>query len=429
MREGVLQNALWLALGRGLQMVLSLLVGLLTARYLGPEGYGLLQYAAGYTGFFSAIAALGLDAVLVRELTEKPEREGAILGTALGLRGAAGMLSAFAILCLLAGNREDPAVLAVTGLSSLGMALGCVNVFHAKFQAALRSRVTAVVLLAAHGAGAAYKLVLLALGKGTVWFGAAGAVEQLCAGGLLLWQYGRQGGAPLGISREMAGGLLSKSGHFILPGLMVAVYGQTDRIMLGRMLGEAETGYYGAAVSICGSWCFLLTAFMDAMYPQIARAYGNRACFQRKNRQLYAGIAYLSAAVSGFFCLVAEPLVRGLYGAEFLPAARILRVLTWYTAFSYLGVARNAWVVCENRQKYLIWVYLAAAVGNVGLNLVLIPRWGSMGAALASLAAQVLSAVAAPLCIPGLRENGVLMLEAMALRGVFGKEDGNGMES
>ncbi len=424
-KKVIIGNALWLMAGRAGEMMLSLLVGLLTARYLGPEDYGLLQYAAGYVGFFSALAALGLDAILVRELTEAPERENVILGTAMALEGVAGLLSALAIFCLLTLSREDPMAIGSAVFSSLSLVLRWSPVFQAKFQADFQCRTVALVLLAAHGAGTAYRVALLCLGKGVLWFAIAGAVEQACAGALLLWRYGR--GRELRFSWKLAGELLEKSKHFILPGLMVAVYGQTDKIMLGQLWGTQETGYYAAATSICGSWCFVLSAVIDAMYPQIAREQGDG--FRRRNKQLYALVFYLSAAVAVGLCLLAEPLVALLYGQAYAGAAGPLRVLTWHTAFSYLGVARNAWVVCENRQRELIWVYLSAAVGNVGLNALLIPVWGSLGAAVASLVAQVLSAVAAPLCIPVLRENGVLMLEAIALRGVFGKEEKHGMES
>ena len=420
------QNALWLISGKTAQMGISLVVGVLTARYLGPSDYGLIHYAAAYTGFFASFCTLGINSVLVKELTDAPGEEGVILGTSLFLRGISSILSALVILCVvyLADGADKPA-LAVVGLSSLGMLLQIFDVFHCWFQARLRSKVTAAVLLAAYTVTAVYKTALLLTGRSVLWFAFAGAVEQLCAAVLLLMAYRRHGGGRLGISRERGRLLLQKSCHFILPGLMVAVYAQTDKIMLKQLIGEAEIGYYSTAVSACNAWCFVLSAIIDSAYPAIARAHKREeTLFRRRNRQLYALVFYLSAGVSLLLCCCAGPLVTILYGKAYLPAAAPLRILTWYTAFSYLGVARNAWVVCENRQKYLIWVYGAAAVSNVLLNLLLIPRWGASGAAAASLVAQVVTALIAPFLLKGLRENGKLMLDAILLRGVFGKGEG-----
>lgn len=421
-----LNNALWLMGGKAGRMLVSLAVGLLTARYLGPANYGLIHYAAAYTGFFTALCTLGIDSVLVKELTDSLEKEGEILGTAAFLRGISGTMSVLAIACIVfVADRGDTRVMAVVGLSSLGLIFQSLEVFSYWFQFRRWSRVTAVVSLAAYTVSALYRAALLLLEKNVVWFAFSASAEQLLTVCLLLAAYKHQRGGKLSISRERARSLLQKSCHFILPGLMVAVYAQTDKLMLKALLGEAATGYYATAVSVCNVWCFVLSAIIDAMYPEIAMAQKideNR--FLRRNRQLYAAVFYISAAVSLVLTLGAEPLVALLYGEVFRPAAAPLRILTWYTGFSYLGVARNAWVVCKGRQKYLLGVYGAGAASNVLLNFLLIPRWGTCGAAAASLAAQAVTTIAAPFLIPPLRENAALMVQALACRGIFEERQG-----
>ena len=420
----LLNNAVWLMAGKAGRMAVNLVVNLLTARYLGPEGYGLLHYAAAYTGFFASFCSLGIDGILVKELTDAPDKEGEILGTALYLRGISSLLSAAAILCLVfLTDRGDPAVLAVTGCAALGMFFQIFEVFPYWFQFRQASRVTALTTLGASLVSAGCKVLWLLQKKTVVWFAFSAAAEQICAGILLLGAYQFHAGAPLHISRERGRALLKKSCHFILPGLMVAVYAQTDKLMLKALLGQAQTGYYSTAVSLCGVWCFVLNAIIDAWYPEITRA-GNcgEGLFLRRNRQLYAIVFYISAAVSLVLCLRAEPLVLLLYGKAYLPAAAPLRILTWYTGFSYLGVARNAWMVCKGRQKYLLRVYAMAAAANVVLNYLLIPRWGTCGAAAASLAAQVVTTLVAPFLVAPLRENGMMMVQALMLRGLWEKK-------
>lgn len=410
-------NTVGLAAGRAGQMGIGMLVSLVVARCLGPEDFGLLQYAGTYSGFFAAFCSLGIPSVLVKLLTDQPEREGEILGTAFFLQGAGGILSALGMILaayvLETGNRQ---VLAVIALSGAGMCLQCVYVFREWLSSRLRFGILAAIGLAACGIGAVYKLYLLGKGLPIAWFALAAAVENLAALGLFLAAYGALRGGKLTLSREMAGAILRRSCHFILPGLMVSIYAQTDKWMLGRLLGQTQTGYYSCAVSVCSCWCFLLTAIIDAMGAEITRAHkANREQFLHRNRQLYAMVFYLAAAVSAGICLGAEPLVKLLFGPGYLPAAKPLRVITWYTGFSYLGVARNVWVVCEERQKYLIWVYLAAAISNVLLNGLLIPRWGTAGAAAASLASQVITTMIVPFFIKGLRENSLLMLQAVGM--------------
>jgi O-antigen/teichoic acid export membrane protein len=190
--------------------------------------------------------------------------------------------------------------------------------------------------------------------------------------------------------------------------------------MLKRMLGETVVGYYSLASSVSVSWAFVLSAVIDSMYPEIVQSFPrDRAHYERRNRQLYAIIFYASMLVSTLICVLAGPLVPLVYGEEYLPAVQPLRVTVWYTAFSYLGVARNAWVVCENQQKYLKFLYLGSAVLNVVLNLLLIPYRGAVGAAAASLITQISAMTLFPLLIRSFRPNVKLMAEAVLLRGVL----------
>ncbi len=145
----------------------------------------------------------------------------------------------------------------------------------------------------------------------------------------------------------------------------------------------------------------------------------DRLRYERKNRQLYAIVIYASLFVSALICLIAKPFVVTLYGEKYLAAVMPLRIVVWYTAFSYLGVARNAWMVCENQQKYLKYLYISAAALNVVLNLALIPLWGASGAAAASLITQVSTTILLPALIRPLRPNAKLMLDAVLLRGVL----------
>ena len=108
--------------------------------------------------------------------------------------------------------------------------------------------------------------------------------------------------------------------------------------------------------------------------------------------------------------------IKILYGVEYLPAATPLKIITWYTAFSYLGVARNAWLVSNNKQKYIKFMYIPAVLINVFLNALLIPVWGASGAALASLITELSTCLLLPACLKEMRPNAKLMLEGILLK-------------
>ena len=429
LKNRTVKNAGYLIVGKIVQMAFSMVIGLLTARYLGPSNYGLINYASAYTGFFAAVCTLGINNVLVKEFIDHPEEEGKIIGTTLGLRAISSILSALAIAAItFVLDANEPTTKLVVVLASVGMVFQIVETFNYWFQSRLESKVTAVATLIAYIVSSAYKIYLLAVGASVQYFVLVSSLDYVCLGIILYVEYKKRTKSNLKFSWRYGKQLLGKSCHFIIASLMVSIYAQTDKLMLKHLIGQTEDGYYATACSLCTMWCFILSAIIDSVYPSIMEASkaGNEALFKRRNVQLYAIVFYLSVFVSLCFTVLARPVIRILYGESYLPAVSPLRVITWYTAFSYLGVARNAWVVAKDRQKYLFWIYAASALANVVLNYLLIPSMGATGAAIASLAAQVFTTMVVPFFISGMRENSMLMLDAILLKGIVWKKQGCG---
>ncbi len=414
------KNAGWLIGGKVAQMFLSLVVGSISARYLGPNNYGLINYASSFTSFFMAFCTLGLNSVIIKDFVDNPNEQGVALGSSILLRVISSFCSAIMIIAIsFVTDAGEKVTIAVVALSSISLVFHAVDTIHYWFQAQYKSKITATVSLFAYLVTSAYKITLLILGKDVRWFAFATSVDYIFIGVMLFMVYKKYNGPKLTFSWAKAKYLLSKSYHYILSGMMVVIYGQTDKIMLKQMLDEAAVGYYSAGTTICNMWVFVLAAIIDSMYPTILNLYGkSKEAFDKKNKQLYAIIFYMSVFVSLMFCLFGDLAIRILYGETFAPAATPLKIVTWYTGFSYLGVARRAWIVSNDRQKYLKNIYLFAAIFNVILNFLLIPYFGASGAAFASLLTQIFTSLIFPYCIKGLGENAKLMMEAICLRGI-----------
>lgn len=425
LKNKTVKNAGWIIGGRLTNKALSFLVGILTARYLGPGNYGLIGYVSAYVTFFAALCNLGINSVIIKNFVDHPEEEGKTIGTTLVLQAVSSFLSAIMIVgIVMVVDKGEPTTVLVAVLSSIGLVFQIFATLKKWFQSRLQSKYAAIATVISYIVVSAYKLVLLILGKSVAWFAVATSVDYFVVAVFLLAAYKKNGGPKFSFSAAKAKQLLSASSSYIVSGLMVSIYASTDKLMLKQMLDEASVGYYSIAVSLSTTWTFLLEAVIDSVYPSVIRSHeSNRREFERKNRQLYALVIYAAAFVSLVICLLAEPIVSILYGTDYLPTVPPLQIVVWYTAFSYLGVARNAWMVCENRQKYLKYLYISAALINVALNAVLIPVWGAAGAALASLITQIATTVILPALIPPLRPNAKLMVQAMLLKDIFNSHD------
>ena len=122
-------------------MALAFLVNLLTARYLGPSNYGLVNYAALYTAFFTSFATLGLSSLLLKDFMDDPEGAGTTVGTAIAMRLLSSTLSAVSILAIVAAvDRGERLTMTVVALYSMSLIFQAFDTIQYWFQSRLESK-------------------------------------------------------------------------------------------------------------------------------------------------------------------------------------------------------------------------------------------------------------------------------------------------
>lgn len=411
----VFANAKWIVFCKIIQSLLQLVVGMLCARYLGPANYGLINYAASVTGFALTMMKLGFDATLVRELVEAPEKEGEIMGTSLALNVISGLLCMAGVAAFVSTvNRNEPVTLLVCVLYSTMVFFGALEMIQYWFQYKLMSKYPSLVMLAAYVVVSCYRIGLLITGKSVYWFALTNALDYAIIGISLIVLYGRLGGGRFCFSRERAKSMLAKSRYYILASLMIRVIQNTDHVMLTMMVGQAENGFYSAAITCATVVQFVYVAIVDSFRPMILEAKKEKqADFEESMEELYCIILYLAITQVAVFFLFAGFIVRVMYGEAYLRAGPVLRVLLIYLIFSQMGTVRNVWILAEQKQKYLPWINFSGAAANVVLNAVMIPLWGACGAAAASALTQFFANFVMGFAIKPMRPNNRLILRSL----------------
>lgn len=415
MNNNVIKNAAWIIGCRIVQSVLALIVTMISARYLGPSGYGLINYAASIVAFFVPIMQLGLNGTLVQEILQDPEYEGETLGTALGMS----LMSSFACLLGIAtftavANKGEIQTFWVCFLYSLLLVFRSLEMIQYWFQAKLMSKYTSLTILLAYIIVAVYRIVLLTTGGSIYWFAISQAIDVALIAFAQLIMYRKLSMHKLRFSWERARKLLNKSKYYIIPGLMVTIFAQTDRVMLKLMMNDEAVGFYSAAVACASLTSFIFVAIIDSGRPSILEGKKqSEEVFCTRVKLLYAIIIVLALLQSGFVTLLAKFIVSILYGSGYDESISTLKIVVWYSTFSYIGAVRDIWILSEEKQKYLWIINLSGAFANVLLNAVLIPLYGINGAAIASLLTQMLTNVVTGWIIPSIRPNNRLMLQSL----------------
>jgi len=183
--------------------------------------------------------------------------------------------------------------------------------------------------------------------------------------------------------------LLAGSWPLMLSSLGVWVYMRVDQLMLGTMADDRTLGIYSAAVRLAEAWYFVPMVIVSSVFPSIVQLKNQDPhLYYQRVQKLFNLMSALSYAVVIPTSFLAGPIITLLFGPSYLEAAPILLVLMWSGLFVSLGVAREAWIVTEGLAPFSLATTIVGAVCNVALNLLLIPRYGAMGAAVATLVAQ-----------------------------------------
>ncbi len=409
----------WLAVEKAVRLVVGVGVGLWLARHLGPTRFGTLGYCTAIVTLLGFLPALGLDSIVKRDLLNRSEITAELLASSLVLQLAAGLLAYAGVqLTVLNGwglEGEEPQVLGILGLLLLQPALLTRDLW---LQAQLQAKWSVTAQLAALGLGSALRIWLILTDESLAAF-AAVMVAEMVVGAVGVFWFARAAGlrSPFTAARVATmRRLLVQAWPLMFASLAIVVYMKIDELMLRHLAGPAAVGIYSAAVKLSEVWYFLPVALAASVLPALLRERERDGpAYARRQQQYYDLSAAVAYVLSVPIALVAPWLVRLAYGAEFAAAGPILAVHIWSSIFVFLGVARGQWLVNEGLQKFYLAATLAGAVANVLLNLLLIPRWGGLGAAWATVASYALAAWLASYLHPAVRPTAAMQTRALLI--------------
>lgn len=393
----ILDNIGWLVFDKILRMGVGLFVGVWIARYLGPDQFGLLNFALAFTGMFGAIAALGLQSIVVRDIVRSPESAHETLGTAAVLQFISGLVAYLFILIAIAYLRPDD-TLARTIVAILGsmMLLKASDVAVFWFESQVQSKYTVWVQSSVFLVFAAIKVVLImrqATLNAFVW---AILAEAVVVAIILLAVMSKRGPslAKLRANVECTKGLLKDSWPLILSAITATIYMRIDQIMLGQMIGDQAVGIYSVATRISEIWYVLIPVVLASVFPTLANLQANQSKLLPKRWvQAYALMFWLSVAAALVLNLLSGLIINFLFGEAYSGAAIVLAIHVWAGVNVAVGSVWTKWLLLENKLQIGMYVHFSGSIINVGLNLWLIPSYGAAGAAAATLASYWLSAI------------------------------------
>lgn len=419
-KRRVAKNALTQVLSLGLATTTFAIAAVAVARLLGPRGLGTFSPAWQLAVMLSAVALLGNDQRLIRELNRGAGRDeiSSTLGLGTVLGATFGVLAA--VVPTIAG--ADPALARAFAAAGVYVAIGAPAIamrsaLHARERMELETAATtAEVMVALAGIPAA-----LALGGG-----AAGVIGALAAGRLVglavatafvrrLWgairptlhpsAWGRmiRTSLPLGVAFAFTSMLL-----------------RFDVVLVGALRPAREAGIYAAAAVVTFAVPMVVSTLNRSLYPVLSRA-GSldhpelRAVFSQTWRlHVHVGLS-AAAAVT----VLAGPAVTLVYGRGFDASARVLAVLAWLLPVRLLNSLCSATLNATDWRRRQTAALATAVALNVAAMAVLIPRFGYWGAVWATAATEMALLVVFAIALHAVRPRLLAyVIEGAAMAGV-----------
>jgi len=385
----IVDNISWLFFDKILRLGVGLFVGVWVARYLGPEQFGLLNFATAFTGLFGAVAGLGLQNIVVRDIVRDPDNAKFTLGTAAMLHLIGGIVACLLILFTIAKLRPDDAMSrTIVAILSSMMLLKASEVAVCWFESQVISKYTVWVQNSVFLLFAAIKVMLILRQVSLIAFVWAMLAEATLVALILIVVMGIKGPGitSLRVSAKRAKMLLRDGWPLILSTLTIIIYMKIDQIMLGQMIGDEAVGIYSSAVRISEVWYFIPIAIVASVFPALLESKKrSEAQYYVRLQKLYDMMVRISVLVALPMTFLATMVIELLYGEAYATADTVLAIHIWGAVFVFLGVASTKWFLVENRQLLKLQRSLLGAISNIILNVFLIPRYGVIGAAVATV--------------------------------------------
>ncbi len=389
------RNTGWMFAGQ-LSMIISLIVNIWIARYLGPEKFGILNYIFAFVGIFGFISGLGISDVLIRELVKNPNKKNELLGTTFCLMSLAGV-TAFLITSIVGLIFESSSFVKVLIILYATIFIWSpINVIATYFQATVQSKKNSLVQIIGVISVSIFKIFLILTGKGIIWLVFAFVLDFIVGAILYAIVYLK---SDLNIKdwkfdMSLAKSLLSTSSFIMISAVMSYILLKIDQVMIKTYLNETAVGLYAVSVKLSEIWYFIPGIICGSIFPAIINAkITNGEIYRKRLQKLFLFLVSIALIIAIPITFLAPWIIKLLYGVNYLNSASLLQIYIWSGLGFFLSVGINKYLMTENHLKSILLYNLIAVGANVLLNMLLIPKIGLTGAAWATLISYSLTPI------------------------------------
>lgn len=417
-KKKALSNMAWAVSGKIVSLTSVLVVGIIVARYLGKEQYGIMNYVVSFVAIFQVFADFGLDFIQIREESKNPAMRDKIIGTTFVLKVAFALLALVAIVLTVLFFEPDASIRGYILIYAVSVLLNTTWVSRNHFTSIVWNEYVVKTEISRTLIGVAVKVAFVLMHLPLVWFIFSLLIDSLLLAVGYMSSYARKIDSvrKWRFDKALAAYMVGQSFPLLLSGAAIVVYNRIDQMMIGNMIDQSHLGVYSVAVRFAEMQMFVPTIIAQTVSPMLVEAYQKDAGqYERLSRifmNVTVAVCFLLALMT---CLLSYPIVYFTFGPAFIGAVPVLSVLAFKVVGDALSQTSGQMIITEGIQKYVSMRNIVGCLTCIALNLCLIPQYGILGAAYVALITIFVSGTMANFLIPSYRHIFYKQLRAIAV--------------
>ena len=389
----IFKNMGWLFASTIIACICGFIWTILVARYLQVSEYGILGFATSLSGILGFTTDLGITTHIVRHISTDYSSANKYLSNAIPLKSlfAAGTFL-LTLICLMV-MKADEVTITVTLIITMEMILKSFTaLFDSAFQAFEISKFQGIGNIILNITSFAFILISIFADLGIFAISASYLISSiigLCYAYLMITRHVTR--PKLEFDRDFCRKITIASLPFAVGSILYTIYFSIDIVMLSNLVGNYATGIYNACYKLISVLTVIQGIYGVVLFPVMNKLFKNEAelltfTFEKSVKYLLMIIVPLALSI----VIYSSDIINFIYGPEYAPAASTLSVLIWTLCLLFVTTICNLLLNASHKEVTVTKIYGIAAAFNIILNLVMIPRFSYIGAAITTVLSDVL---------------------------------------
>jgi O-antigen/teichoic acid export membrane protein len=382
------KNVIGLFISQIISYTLIFFYTIYLARYLGADGYGIISFAIAFSGIFTILADLGLNTLIVREVSRNTSLANKFLVNVFFMKILLSLLSFFLIIVMVNLIGYSQTTIAVVYFFSLSAILTSLfGIFYSIYQSFEKIEYQSLGLILSSILIFGGVMIGINLGFGVVRFSmvffVSSIITLIYTALICFWKFLIP---KMDYDITFWKKILKEALPFGITGISVVLYINIDSVILSILQNNEVVGFYNAAYRLVLFLVIIPSTINIAIFPLMSRYHiTSKSSLMFINEKYFKLMLILGIPIGVSITILANKIIILLYGTEYINSIIALQILIWTVIFTFASAASSKLLEATNKQVIITKITIISVLLNIIINLILIPKYSYIGASIATV--------------------------------------------